>query len=80
MKEKCSQCKKAFESNEEIYYIEDSMETFCYKEINSKEDIIKSCIGKNLLECGYDLDFIYKLFQKDLEDRKPYILYTESFN
>lgn len=79
-KEKCKECGKIFEGGEPIYFIDDSMEVFCYDDINSKKDILNSCIGKNLLKCGYKLDFIYELFQKDLEDRKPYIFYTESKN
>ncbi|MDU5208025.1 MAG: hypothetical protein E6182_18880 [Clostridioides difficile] len=80
MKEKCRECGKVFKLNEPTYFIDDSMEIFCYEDIDSKEDVLNSCIGKNLLKSGYKLDFIYRLFQKDLEDRKPYIFYTESSN
>ena len=66
----CCYCGKTLEGGEDCRYIEDTGEIFCYEEINSKEDIQNTCIGKDLLKCGYSLDYIWFLFDEKSEYAK----------
>lgn len=72
----CSYCDKKLNKDEDIWCIEDAGEIFCYQDIETIKDIYNSCVGKDLLECGYSEEFILDLFNKDLEDREIDIFYT----
>jgi hypothetical protein len=67
-KHHCSYCGKELFGGEDCYHCADTSEIFCYEEINCKEDIDKTCIGKDLLECGYSKDKIYFMIGKDYNE------------
>lgn len=72
----CNFCGKELVLDEDCWHIEDCGEDYCYDDIETKEDIYNSCIGKELLNCGYSEDYILNLFSQELEDREPEIYYT----
>lgn len=75
---RCYYCDKKFYEGESVWHINECAEEYCYKDIESIEDIYNSCIGKELLKCGYTEEFILKLFKSNLEDREIDIFYTEA--
>jgi hypothetical protein len=66
----CTYCGKTLEGGQDCRYIEDTGEIFCYEEIKSKDDIENTCIGRDLLKCGYSLDYIWFLFDENSEYAK----------
>lgn len=73
----CNYCGKEFESYDWCWYIDGDYEYYCYQDIKTKEDIYNSCIGKELIRCGYSEEFILNLFNQELEDREIEIYFTE---
>lgn len=73
---KCHYCGKILEEDEDCLMIGDCGEIYCYGDINYEDDIRNTCIGKELLRCGYSQEFILDLFYSDLEDREIDLFYT----
>lgn len=76
---RCNYCNKKIHNNDNIWHIDEAAEDYCYQDINTYNDIQNSCIGKELLKCGYSKEKILKLFQSDLDDREFMIYYTIAY-
>lgn len=73
---KCHFCGKELKQDEEVWHIDGDAEDYCYQDINSVEDIYNTCIGQELIKCGYSEKWIIDLFKSDLEDREIEIYFT----
>lgn len=59
----CAECGKGLKEEDEVYYCANSHEYFCYEEeTGTMEFLLDTCIGKNLLKCGYSEEYIWKIF------------------
>lgn len=76
---KCNYCNKELKQGTNCWHIDGDGEDYCYHDIETKKDIYNSCIGKELIRCGYSEEFILNLFNQDLEDREVEIYFTEIY-
>lgn len=74
---KCSYCNKKLKQGTHCWHIYGDGEDYCYAEVNTKDDIYNTCVGKELIRCGYTEEFILNLFSQELDDREIDIYFSE---
>ncbi|MCH4200650.1 MAG: hypothetical protein LKF87_14590 [Clostridium tyrobutyricum] len=72
----CSFCGKELKQNDKCWHISECAEDYCYQDIINKADLRTSCIGRELIECGYSEEYILNIFKQPLDERDIDIYYT----